>query len=67
MKMLLSADESAVAQYRDANGGKQLVHTSQGFWRDWHGRPVEGFEEASRIAMERTAGGEWRLVFHPVE
>jgi hypothetical protein len=62
MKMLLWADPQQAATYLGINGGKRLVHSTRAFWRDREGRSV-GLAEARRIAVGRSGGGPWMVVF----
>jgi hypothetical protein len=38
---------AAAVEYLDLNGGR-LVHSTHGFYEDWHGRPVKGGLRAAR-------------------
>jgi hypothetical protein len=59
LKAVLYVPESAetfppaAEVYRLINGGRSVVHTSRGFWRDGPGRPLSGADEALGAAWAK--------------
>ncbi len=57
-------ESGTLAQYRAANGGRRLVHTSRGFWRDRDGRAIRSTRGAVQNALQVAHGqreGTWVL------
>jgi hypothetical protein len=56
---LARGDVEQLGAYLRANGGRQMVHASRGFWRDQDGRPLSGVAEARKIAQGPSGGHQW--------
>lgn len=56
---LARGDMEQLATYLRANGGRQLVHASRGFWRGQDGRKLSGVGEARKLAQGGSGGHRW--------
>jgi hypothetical protein len=56
---LARGDMEQLGEYLRANGGRQMVHASRGFWRDQGGRKLSGLAEARKLAQGGSEGHQW--------
>jgi len=56
---LARGDMEQLGAYLRANGGRQMVHASRGFWRGQDGRVLSGVGEARKLAQGPSGGHRW--------